>query len=252
MAFVHHRTKGFVFGKDDRFEADVFFTGFTRDFGRVEVVGRAIRKIISKLRAGIGLFYLSEIEFIQGKTHKTLTDAVVLEKFENIRKDLKKLKIAFEISEALDEFLRFEEKDERLWHLIVETFTLLNDKGLTESNRLSLLFHYFLWNFFSILGYRPELFKCAFCQKKLISNNLYFSFNSGGVICSPCAKLKEVKRINSDVVKVLRIILKKDWRTLSRLKIDSASQGLFEKISEDYRSNLLVPYSSANWVERES
>lgn len=253
MAFVHYRTKAFIFKKNDRFEADRFFTIFTYDFGRIEVVGRAIRKITSKLKVGIELFYLSEIEFIQGKTYKTLTDAVVLEKFENIRKDLssttfqtkvvlglEKLKTAFKICEVLDTFLRFEEKDKRIWGLIIKTFTLLNSKYLTKPAHLSLLFHYFLWNFFSILGYQPELFRCAACQEKLVFNNLYFSTKDGGVICSACAKSKkEVEKINSDVVKILRIILKRDWQILSRLKIEPVSQKLLKNISENYYSALL-------------
>ena len=251
MAFVHYRTRGFIFKKNDRFEADRFFTIFTCDFGRIEVVGRAIRKITSKLRAGTELFYLSEIEFIQGKTYKTLTDTVVLEKFENIRKnlsphqnfgsgDLEKLKIAFKISKVLDNFLRFEEKDKRIWDLIVETFSLLDNKRLTEPTHLSSLFHYFLWNFFSILGYQPELFRCAICQKKLTFDGLYFSTRDGGVICSVCAKSKEeATRVNSDAVKILRIILKRDWQTLSRLKIEPVSQKLLKNISESYYSNLL-------------
>ena len=127
MAFVHYRTRGFILKKNDRFEADRFFTIFTCDFGRIEVAARAIRKITSKLRAGVELFYLSEIEFIQGRTYKTLTDTVVLEKFEEVRKNLEKLKTAFKISKVLDNSLRFEEKDKRIWDLIVETFSLLDN-----------------------------------------------------------------------------------------------------------------------------
>jgi len=240
MAFVHYRTRGFILKKNDRFEADRFFTIFTCDFGRIEVAARAIRKITSKLRAGVELFYLSEIEFIQGRTYKTLTDTVVLEKFEEVRKNLEKLKTAFKISKVLDNFLRFEEKDKRIWDLIVETFSLLDNKDLTESTRLSLLFHYFLWNFFSILGYQPELFRCAICQKKLTFDDLYFSAKDGGIICSVCTKSKkEVEKVNSDTVKILRMILKRDWQTLSRLKIEPVSQKLLKNISENYYSNLL-------------
>lgn len=80
--FVHHRTKAIVLKKVDRKEADQLFTLYTEDFGKLTVLGRAIRKISSKLRSGIEIFYLSEIEFIQGKAYKILTDAVLIEKFE--------------------------------------------------------------------------------------------------------------------------------------------------------------------------
>ncbi|NQU82868.1 MAG: recombination protein O N-terminal domain-containing protein, partial [Parcubacteria group bacterium] len=82
MAFTHYRTRGFFLKNEARGEADEIFTLFTSDFGRIRVLGRAIRKITSKLRSGAGLFYYSEIEFIQGKQYKTLTDAVLIDKFD--------------------------------------------------------------------------------------------------------------------------------------------------------------------------
>ena len=75
--FLNYRTKGFIFKKEDRGEADQLFTIYTKDFGKLEILGKAIRKISSKLRSGAETFYLSEIEFIQGKTYKTLTDAIL-------------------------------------------------------------------------------------------------------------------------------------------------------------------------------
>jgi len=87
---IHYRTQGFVLRKTDLREADQAFTIYTKDFGKLKILARAIRKIKSKLRSGIELFYLSEIEFIQGKNYKTLTDATVIEKFKNVKQDLEK------------------------------------------------------------------------------------------------------------------------------------------------------------------
>ena len=83
---VHYRTQGFIFKKDERAESDQILSVFTKDFGRLELKAKAIRKIASKLRPDIDMFYLSEIEFIQGKNNKTLTDATKIEKFDDIAK----------------------------------------------------------------------------------------------------------------------------------------------------------------------
>ena len=74
--------------KEDRGESDRFFTVYTKEFGKLDILGKSIRKISSKLRAGMGLFSLSEIEFIQGKALKTLTDAILNEEFRNLNKNL--------------------------------------------------------------------------------------------------------------------------------------------------------------------
>ena len=125
--FVHYRTKAIILKKVDRREADQLFTLYTEDFGKLTVLGRAIRKISSKLRSGIEIFYLSEIEFIQGKAYKILTDAILIEKFNNIRKDLRKLTIATKIAEVLDNLIQDREPDERTWSLSLRVFKELNN-----------------------------------------------------------------------------------------------------------------------------
>ena len=111
---VHYRTQGFFIKKTDRGEDSRLFTVYTKNFGKLKIFGKAIRKIGSKLKSGTEIFCLSEIEFIQGQNRKTLTDAVPLDKFSVIRKDLKKLKIIRQVAEILDEFVSKEEKDDQM------------------------------------------------------------------------------------------------------------------------------------------
>ena len=230
--FVHYRSQGFVLRKENRGESNQLFTIYTKRFGKLEISGKAIRKISSKLRSGIDIFYLSDIEFIQGKNQKTLTDAISIEKFENIRKNLRKLKIASKISEVFDELVKGQERDEKLWNLLDETFDKLNNLRFTIYN-LQLLYYYFLWNFLSILGYQPELYKCSFCQKKLAAGNLYFNPEEGGVVCNSCFREnKQGKKIEQETIKIIRIFLKKDWQTAKKLKVNSDDLRTLKIISD--------------------
>jgi len=234
--FIHYRTQGLILKKEDRGEANQLFSVYTKDFGKLEVLAKAIRKISSKLRTGAEIFYLSEIEFIQGKAHKTLTDAIPIEKFTNLRKDLKGLTIAYKISETLDNLVKGQEPDEKIWQLLLETFNRLNTPNL-KSTIYNLQYYYFLWNLLSILGYRPELYNCAFCQKKLMPKNLFFSPKEGGLICQNCfQKVKSAKEINPEIVKILRIILKKNWTILSKLKIEAEYLKGLASVSKNYFS----------------
>ena len=178
---IHYRTPGFILKKDNRGEADQLFVIYTKDFGKLEVLGKAIRKIKSKLRSGTELFYLSEIEFIQGKAYKTLTDALVIKKFKNIRQNLEKLEVAYQIAIIIDSLLIREEKDENIWCLINEVF----DK-LENANSLKIIYYYFLWNLMVFLGYQIDLYHCAVCQKKLSPQKLYFDAEENVVIDSSC------------------------------------------------------------------
>jgi DNA repair protein RecO (recombination protein O) len=238
-----YQTKGFIFKKDDRLEADRLFSVFTEDFGRIEILGRAIRKIASKLRGGIEVFSLSKIEFIQGKNYKTLTDAILIKKFSNIANDPGKTEIANKIINVLSNLINGQEKDEQIWNLLAETFEKINNCSMSVS-RCSLIYYYFLWDFLSVLGYLPETYKCAACRGELNSKDLYFSNKEGGAICKDCLdSYNNVQKINQDAVKILRIILKKDWKILSKLKIDDFSYDLFKKISDDYYRYLLSCHS---------
>ena len=234
---AQYRTLGFVLKKEDLREADKSFTVYTEDFGKLEILGKAIRKIKSKLRSGMELFYFSEIEFIQGKAHKTLTDAIAIEKFKNIRQDLKRMEIARKIAGATEELIKGQERDREIWDLLNEVFEKLNNLSSVIGN-LSLLYHYFFWNLLSILGYQVDLYHCVKCQEKLNSGIMNFSWESNGIICLRCSddRIKDKILIAPEAIKILRIFLKKDWKTLSRLKITDSHKKSLENISEDYLS----------------
>lgn len=237
--FVHYRTKGIILKKLDRKEADQLFIVYTKDFGKLEILGKAIRKISSKLRSGMEIFYLSEIEFIQGKAYKTLTDAILIERFKDLRKDLERLTIAYNISEVLDGLIQGQEKEERIWNLLKEAFEELNSGKLGIKNP-KLIYHYFFWNLLSVLGYGPEFYQCPVCREKLRPEKLYFSQKEGGVICQSCfSKQGFGKEIDPDTVKILRIILNKDKNIMPRLKIEDKHYKLLEQISKDYLSFIL-------------
>lgn len=234
--FIHYRTQGFVLKKVDRGEADQILMVYTKDFGKLRILGKAIRKIKSKLRAGVSLFAQSEIEFIQGKTYKILTDAILIESFENIKKDLKRLKIASEIAEIFDQLIKGQEKDEKIWQLLRKTFKNLNDYSLPTTH-YPLLHYYFLWHLLSILGYSPQLAKCSVCQKK--KEPSLFSFEERGLVCQACSKgLERAKlfKIEPKRVKILKTLLEGKFPFSARLELDSQELRFWEDFSSRYLS----------------
>lgn len=222
--------------KIDRGEADQLLTIFTKDFGKLEILARAVRKISSKLRAGAELFYLSEIAFVQGKTQKTLTDAILIDKFNNLRSDLTKLRIAHKISEDADDLIRGQEPDQKIWDLLNEVFYKVNNfeiknsleirsslrtsfpsrpeptKGQPRYLKLEIIYHYFFWNFVSLLGYTPKIDGCSL----------------------------QGKETNCDIVKIIKVILRRDWKVLPRLKLEAEHLKLLKSVSEWYRVKINI------------
>jgi|SRR3989344_3094259 len=242
---TQYKTHGLVFKQEDGLEADRTFSIFTYDFGRLEVSGKAIRKITSKLKGSIEVFSFSEVEFVQGKTKKILTDALFLEKCKNIPRSPEKMAVARNIAKVLDIFLKGEQKDEKTWGLLADVFEKLNSDSL-RIKHCPLLYYYFVGNFILALGHGPEISHCAVCSRALQPESLYFSNEEGGVVCATCTNVHKCStRISPDVVKILRLIMEKDWQVLSRLKMGSSLQTSLE-ILESYLQYLLSAHSFKN------
>ena len=232
--FIRHRSQGIVLKKVNRREADQLFTVYTKDFGKIKVLGRGIRKISSKLKSGMEPFYLSEVEFIQGKSGKTLTDVFLIDSFRDLRKDLKRLNIAYRISELLDNLIYGEEPEKKVWILLSNTLRRLDNRDFKIKNP-KIIYYHFLWNLFSVLGYRPELYQCSSCGEKLKLGKLYFNEGDGGVICSRCFSKKKLgKEIDSDAVKILRVVLDGSEKIISKLSVEERHFKLLEEISKKY------------------
>lgn len=155
---VYYKTQGFVIKKTEQGENNLVFSIFTEDFGKIEIVGKAIRKINSKLRPNIDIFSLCQTEFIQGRRYKTLTDVKSINRFPEIKKNLEKAKIAYKILDSLDNFIIYQEQDLKIWELLKRVFITLNNyqsqNKPEKSKKLEALYHYFILNLFLILGYR--------------------------------------------------------------------------------------------------
>jgi len=227
-------TSGFVFKKDDIGEADRFFSVFTEDFGRINVFARAIKKGSSKLKSQIDIFSFVNIEFVQGRSKKTLTDAIVLQKFSRIINSPKRFEIASRIVIAIDEIIKDQERDPQLLSFIKETFIILNSEDL-KAGQCDYLYYYFLWNYFCILGFRPELARCSHCSCGLDPQKISFSCKDGGVVCLKCQEFnKKFEKISPDIVKVLRVITNSDWDAFSKIKIGKSCQEELKEISNEY------------------
>lgn len=232
--FIHYRTRGFILKKEDRGEADRNFTIFTENYGKLELLAKAERKIKSKLRSGLELFYLSDIEFIQGKTQKTITDAILENNFKNLKNNLLRLSISRRIAETFDTLVGKQESDDALWNLLIEVFGKINALG-SKTITYRLVYCYFLWNFFRILGYGLDLHSCSLCQKKLSPNNLFFGKKEEGMVCQHCRHLvKSGIDVKDSTVKIIRLFLQKNWQLLEKLKISEEDYKSLKNFSDYY------------------
>jgi DNA repair protein RecO (recombination protein O) len=182
--FTQHQTEGIILSTRKRREADEIFTLYTREFGKIDVIGRSIRKNGSKLKMNMSLFSLVKIGFIEGRNYNTLTDVNVVDGFKNVKKDLGKLSLFYRISEVVLSLIYEQEKDENIFLLLHESFKKINDSSFSK-NRLKLFYCFFTFNLLYFLGYKMYIEKCAFCGDVIVKD-CYFNSKEGGVVCKSC------------------------------------------------------------------
>ncbi len=237
--FIHHQAQAFVLGETEKGEADKILMLFSREFGRIDVLAKAIRKMQSKLRGNISLFSLSGIQFIQGKSFKTLTGAILVNDFDNLKKDLERLKIAYKIADVFVCLVKPPQQDEKIWRLLKEVFEYLDNSQLGIKD-LKIIYPYFFWRLLAILGYEPELYSCLVCHQQLKPKNLHFSVK-GGIVCELCWQRNAILAapVQVDAVKILREIAKRELKELALFRLSPENCRDLEKISSFYLASLL-------------
>ncbi len=182
--FTHYRTEGVVLRTRQTREADEIFTLYTKEFGKIDVIGRSIRKSRSKLRMNMSLFSYVEIGFIQGKSYNTLTDVVLVSDFGKTKKTLGKLSLFYRISEVLLSLVYGQEKDEKIFLFLLKSFQKIEETNLSRE-KIELFFCFFSFRLLYFLGYKVYIEKCVFCKEK-IDGAGYFNPREGGVVCGDC------------------------------------------------------------------
>lgn len=145
------KTEGIILKKAGLNEKDRLLTVYTKELGKVLVSAKGVRRLESKLRYSIESISCVQLILVEGKNFLILKDAILKNQFLKIKKDLKKIKIAKEITDLIDEAIAGEEKDENIWKLILNIFKDLNTGKIDLKE--------FQKNLIKLLGYDPEHIK---------------------------------------------------------------------------------------------
>jgi DNA repair protein RecO (recombination protein O) len=222
-----YQATGIVLDRTDYRENDQVFDVYTEEFGKIKILGKATRKIKSKLRSGMGIMSYSKIEFIEGKAHKILTDAQSSKRFKKIFGDLIKIKFAYCVSDVSNQLTNFEEKDCAIFELIndaLEKIENCEEKDCKKRiNYLKVVYYYFFWKLVSHLGYRIDLYNCCVCNKKLLPYGLRFSHRKAGIVCLECQKSSYAEtHVSPNTIKIIRALFSQEWDLVTKLVIDDA------------------------------
>ncbi len=108
-------------------EADRIITLFTREYGKLRVIAKGIRRSISRRAAHLEVFTRGVFMLHRGKTIDVVTEATSLGSLESLRKNLRKVSAAYYLCELIDALLPEKQEHEDVYALLVYSMRAIEE-----------------------------------------------------------------------------------------------------------------------------
>jgi len=243
------RTEAIVLKAHNFRETSRIVTLFSKDFGKLRLLAKGVRKPGSRFGASLELFTHSSVIFYQKETREvhTISDSQILHSFDILRSHLGSFILASNVLHFLLTVTPSEESHPQMFLLSLIALRLIE-----EEPKVTLLWGYLVKGL-ALLGYSPELFSCTECKKRSMST--LFSIDRGGIVCPQCRGNGIVLSLSRGTIEFLKNAQECEMRRIRELEISSAEGGELEKFfSQFIRYHLNVEFSfrlpSASWLLR--
>ena len=151
MDIRSYSSEGFVLSRKNYGEADRILTVYSKHLGKVTLLAKGVRKPKSRKRGHIEVFSRLKFSASRTKGFDIMTEAELVDSFETIRKDLKKVSVAYYFCELVNRITRDGEKNDAIFVQMSENLDLMkngvNLRRLRES---------FVVDTLVALGFWPE------------------------------------------------------------------------------------------------
>ena len=223
------KTSGIVLSGIKFKESSKILTIYTRDLGKIKVLGQGVMKPKSKGIASTEVFAHSEFDLKRGNTFYYINSVYLIDSYHNLRNNMDTLFFGFYMLELMDKTIHEEESNPIL-------FDLLNKALLSIKNGLDplLIVAAFQLKFISFMGYRPQLDICSLCGKSH-SGVWKFSTKKGGVFCQDCYT-SGARTITEEERTIIIKLLLTPFDNLNNLNIEKRSIWKVYNIMLDYIS----------------
>jgi len=220
-----YKTKGIVLLQRKAKEADKNVVLYTLNYGKMEFCAKGLRKIKSRLGAGLEPFTLTEIAFWWGERLAIIREAKIIHPYSEIKESLDLIEPASFIAKVVDRLTQQNHPDKDLFALIISSFLWLSEGGNP------LIKPFFSLRLLSLLGLSPQMSQCVCCQKKR-EEAVGFSLERGGLVC----KLHNGNSfpISQQVVHILNRLSSLSMATVKRITIAPSLFCEFEEAINSY------------------
>jgi DNA repair protein RecO (recombination protein O) len=229
------RVEAIILQHSDWGEADRILRLFTREQGKLRAIAKGARKMRSRKAGHLEPFMRSKLMLAKGRDMWIVTQAEVIEPYNALRENLEATARVAYVIELLDRLTYEEGPNWQLYDLVVKTLERL----MAQPDPFVPL-HYYEMRLLDLTGYRPLLFECAVCRKKIEAEDQFFSAELGGVLCPACgARTAGSRMITMDTLRYLRHFQRSTYAESLRADPPAKTRAEVEVILNYYLTYLL-------------
>jgi DNA repair protein RecO (recombination protein O) len=230
-----YRTEAIVLGRLDYGEADRILTVYTPQRGKLRVIAKGVRRPLSRLGPHLEYFARSNLMLAKGRELDTVTGAETVNRHLGLHADLDAYGHASHMAEILNRLTQDRQENEALYDLLASSLRLLADGVdpfvVTRHYEFALL---------TLLGYKPELYRCVSCETELAATANGFSSRLGGTLCPLCRTADAGSRLLSlNAQKFLRALDRDGLVRVAKLPLDASLRNELEGALGEYLRHLV-------------
>ncbi|OGM20809.1 DNA repair protein RecO [Candidatus Woesebacteria bacterium RIFCSPLOWO2_01_FULL_37_19] len=147
-----YSSEGIILSKRNYQEADKFIVVYSKDFGKQSFLAKGVRKTKSRKRGHLEVFNRIKFSVNRGKFFEVITEVETIDSFRSIRKNLRKVSVAYYFSEVIKKLTQEGEKNEELYNIL---YYYLKTIEKTSKNLRNLRYN-FIYKVLVSLGFWPE------------------------------------------------------------------------------------------------
>jgi len=171
----NYSTEAIILAVKDYSEADRILVVYTKDFGKLSLIAKGVRKTKSKKRGHLEIFNYLKFSAVKSKGLDIMIEAELINSFGEIRKNLKKISMGYYFCEVIGKSIKEGEKHVGFMEFIISYFIRLE-----KENNLKLLRLSFIKDLLINLGYWPKGRKIV-NSDKILENVIERDINSSRV-----------------------------------------------------------------------
>src|SRR5690554_4052561 len=124
-----YKSEAIILSRKNYSEADRILTLYTKNYGKLTVIAKGVRKPKSRKRGALEVFTQISFSAVKGKNMDIITEAVIMDSFDLIRDDLAKISVAYFMMEIINKTSGESEENMMVYKQLVQNLNMLQTRS---------------------------------------------------------------------------------------------------------------------------